>query len=129
MIKVSYLPVVFLLLSLASGCTDNSGPQRGAVEGVVTLDGQPLANASVAFVKLGSRPAMGYTDEQGHYELQYLPNKPGAVMGEHTVMIDRVRSEGQVSQSHLPARYNEATELKADVQPGHNKFNFDLTSN
>ena len=53
------------LWALCLGC--ESGPEIASVEGTVTMDGKPLANATVLFVPENGRPAGGRTDERGHY--------------------------------------------------------------
>lgn len=65
------------------------------VKGRVTLDGKPLANASVTFQPRatgGSAAAgpgsYGKTNEDGHYELRIATDdNPGAVTGKHVVTI------------------------------------------
>ncbi len=119
-----FAAVVALFLSL-SGCTNQSDrPAIGEVSGVVTLDGEPLANASVAFSQDGFRPAIGETNSEGRYELFYIRDIKGATVGTNTVRIKQFGNEAR----RLPRRFNVESELSREVQPGQNEINFDLKS-
>ncbi len=111
---------------MVTGCSDSGDrPDIGEVTGVVTLDGQPLPNASIAFVQTGFRPSVGETDSEGRYELLYIRDIKGAAVGTHLVKIKLFGRRGKP----LPRRYNVKSELTRDVAPGQNEINFDLTSN
>jgi len=121
-----------LILICLAGCNKPDHPEVGRVHGVVTLDGQPLANATVMFQPLEGRASIGTTDEAGRYSLTYLDGVPGAKVGKHKVII-RTEVPGEDGQppivkEKLPKRYHDQTELTADVQPGTNTFDFPLTS-
>ena len=61
------------------------------VEGTVTMDGQPVADAGILFTPKqdGKGPsASAATDNTGHFMLM-TANRPGAVMGEHVVVISK----------------------------------------
>ena len=79
-----------LFLGLISGCSD-SGFE--SVKGVVTLDGDPVADATVGFLpkdgKVG-RPAFGVTKSDGTYELSTLTAGDGAVAADYHVTITAV---------------------------------------
>jgi hypothetical protein len=112
---------------MLAGC-GKSGPQVAPVQGRVTLDGQPLFSADVAFQPANSqRPSVGRTDAEGHYELAYKRGQMGALVGPHTVRIT-VSPDAVKNAPVIPARYDTQTELRRDVEPGPNEFNFDLTS-
>ncbi len=62
---------------LLAGCGPSSDvPKLAPVHGVVTMDGKPLANATVRFIPESGRPSVGVTDEQGRYELNYTDEQP-----------------------------------------------------
>ena len=108
------------------GCSGSGDrPDIGEVSGIVTCDGQPLANSSVAFSLPGFRPSIGNTNEQGYYELIYLRDIRGAAVGTHTVRIKQF-GPGAVK---IPRRYNYESELTAEVKPGANTINFNIDSN
>lgn len=122
-------------LCLATGCGGGGGsdqPDLGTVTGVVTMDGQPLANVVVTFSPENGRPSVARTDESGNYELGYLAETRGAVIGKHTVSITTPQENptppGQVYKDPIPAKYNTKTTLTADVKEGANTFDFQLES-
>jgi len=114
------------LLAALVGCSGDDRPPLGAVEGVVTLDGAPLADATVVFQPEQGRASRGRTDQQGHYELVYLRDVRGAVVGRHTVAITTATELSPTER--LPACYNAQTRLKQEVKPGANQIDFPLQS-
>jgi hypothetical protein len=74
----------------------------------------------------GMKPSRGITDESGRYELTYLRDLKGAVVGKHEVRIT-TRTEHRPIE-RLPAKYNSRSELSADVPPSGDSINFDLKS-
>ena len=79
----------FLTVFLLSGCSGKKVPQLTAVRGTVTLDGEPLAGATVTFAQQdgGGRSASAVTSDSGEYQLRYLPGYSGAIPGEYNVTI------------------------------------------
>jgi len=125
-----YLPlrlVLLLAIALCLGCTSGSNvPNLGLVEGIVTLDGKPLANAFVVFNPVKGKRSTGQTDAQGHYFLIYLRETKGAIVGNHSVSI---LTQSEFNPEELvPPVYNHRTILSADVEVGENSFDFDLKS-
>jgi len=103
------------------------------VSGVVTLDGEPLPGASVYFrPKTGGRTSTGATKEDGTFTLIYKNATTGAKVGEHDVTITTASeaidpATGKPFAELVPSKYNENTELTADVKPGSNPpFKFEL---
>jgi len=127
-----------LMMALETGC----GPSRPALlpaEGVVTLDGKPLANAALVFQpKAGGRPASGRTDENGRFRMGTFAAKDGVLPGEHTVTITAVEEVGPPPEKGsqpktrwvTPKRYSraDASGLSATVAAGSKTFSFDLSS-
>jgi hypothetical protein len=130
------LPGAALGVVHLAGCGD-SGPRLAPVTGRVTLDDRPLVMAEIVFQpddSVGS-PSFGITDDDGRYELGYTRDKKGALVGWHLVRItsqtesDGPRGEAVLMPQIVPARYNEATELRREVLADEpNEFHFDLTS-
>ncbi|EAQ77341.1 carboxypeptidase-like regulatory domain-containing protein [Blastopirellula marina] len=135
-----------LLLSL-SGCSAPSDqPELGQVSGTVTLDGDPLSGVAIVFQPDNGRPAHGQTDAEGKYELTYIRSTRGTKLGHNRVEIapseeadepdeaepdaelPQVKRRAKSGKPRIPARYNVQSELEADVQPGANTFDFDLSS-
>ena len=77
---------LFLALSLV-GC---GGSRTSPVEGTVTLDGKPLAKASVQFVPQGrGHDATGETDNGGHFAMSTFQPRDGVVPGTYKVVISQ----------------------------------------
>jgi len=127
-----------LLLLGAFGCflpgCGGSGPLP--VSGTVTLDGQPLPSGDILFEPVdGTTSSDGGTIKDGKFS---FTSKPGKMK----VKIVALREapgpplKGAMgeplpnTQQYLPAKYNTATELTAEVKKGgDNKFDFALVSN
>lgn len=138
------LSVMLLMLPGCGGVGDQ--PDLGQVSGTVTLDGKPLSNIVVVFQPDSGRPARGRTDADGNYELTYIRDTRGTKVGHNRVEIapseeedDPIAEEADPDtlefkrpaksrKAKIPARYNTQSELEADVQPGENTFDFELTS-
>jgi hypothetical protein len=119
-----------LLVSMLSGCSQN-GPELATVTGTVTLDGKPLEHAIVTFQPASGRPSFGTTDEQGKYAMGYSLDHSGVVAGRNRVFIrtQTENDEGRVVRKEvIPAKYNDKSELVADVELKANVIDFALTS-
>ncbi len=88
-----------LLLAAVIGCSNSPYPLV-PVSGVVTLDGQPLPNARVAFEPQSQGQGLdvgpgsyGKTDTEGRYHLTTIDDRPGAVVGPHRVTISTFQGE------------------------------------
>jgi hypothetical protein len=112
---------------LAAGCSQDGRPELAPVVGTVTLDGRPLHRAAVVFRPAEGKFSRGVTNEQGHYELTYLRDTMGAIVGKHKAVITTADGEA-VRREILPARYHRRTELTAEVKRGDNTFDFALQS-
>jgi hypothetical protein len=150
---------IFLTLFVALtiiGCGPK-GLKTEFVEGVVTLDGAPLAGAVVSFIPVSPNgiAAIGHTDESGKYMLTSdkggLP-QAGAVGGDYVITVTKhenrpVQMPGQqntqmqqiygYSQAEYTVqviitpqiyRMRDTTPLKATVQKGRNDLPFKMTS-
>ena len=147
--SISLVSGLVLATLLISGCNRGDGVELGEVTGLVTLDGQPLANASVSFYPSNGRASFGKTNAEGKYELIYIRDK-GAIIGDHKVTItskvwgeasrkagpgqrprdvEAAASEG-AREEMLPEKYTIKTKtvLSAQVSPGTNEHNFELKS-
>jgi hypothetical protein len=81
------------MLLLVLGC-DRSGLNLAPVEGLVTVDGTPVADAGVLFAPtnpLQGPPASGTTDSEGKFSL-ITANRPGAAVGDHQVAIAKTQA-------------------------------------
>jgi hypothetical protein len=123
-----------MMLVSAAGCSGEKVPGLGRVTGIVTMDGQPVADASVTFdaAKPGEPPSLGKTDSSGNYELYYSRGHKGATIGEHAVYISTYQGptdeNPQSKKETIPTKYNGKSELKVTVTRGKNTHDFPLKS-
>src|SRR5262245_55056819 len=120
----TYFIAAAAALVAATGCNPEKLPRLGRVTGIVTLDGQPVADASIMFdgAKPGEPASLGRTDAEGKYELYYSRGHKGATHGEHPVYISTYQPASddnpQSRRETIPAKYNGKSELKATVKGG-----------
>jgi hypothetical protein len=134
-----------------AGCSHRPAnyPETAPVSGTVTLDGKPLAAATICFSPSEGRSSSAVTDQAGRYELHYAGRVTGAMLGTHRVTISQVVPDEKMKASlsaedrglldagefslpfveSLPSRYRGLnSELSAEVKPQRNVFDFNLTS-
>jgi len=119
------------LFTLAGcGRSKSDRPDLALVHGVLKLNGLPVEGALVTFVPEKGRPSSGISNTDGHYELQYHQNSPGAALGHHQVRIHMTdRSESGIAFKEIfEPKFNSQSELTADVKPGDNTIDFLLES-
>ncbi|HUG67836.1 MAG TPA: carboxypeptidase-like regulatory domain-containing protein [Pirellulaceae bacterium] len=127
------LTCLCLLVLTAAGC--GAKYQTAPVSGTITLDGQPLGDATVTFtpeaVGLDAPTSSGRTDASGNYTLALIVDgSPGALVGKHTVVVaPNVESESDV---YTPEEMERASlppsQFAFQVEPGENQADFKLTS-
>jgi hypothetical protein len=121
------------------GCGSGDGHNLDSVKGMVTLDGEPVSGASVAFVPTGDNPskmtATGVSNEKGIYRL-FSQTQAGVAAGEYKVLIAKTtepRTEDfSDTRNLLPGLYRnpQKTPLAAIVnKKEQNEINFELKSN
>jgi len=124
--KRHVLVFIVSMMMLLPACRQR-GLELGEVQGMVTLDGKPLARATVIFEpKAGGRASRAVTDASGRYQLVYLRDTNGALVGSHIVKIFTASEDDP--KERILARYNKQSTLTADVASGANEHNFSLTS-
>lgn len=80
----------------AVGCGGSPYEKLLPAGGTITLDGDPLAGATVAFIPAKSnqpQPSYGYTDETGKYELKTPEGYLGISPGEYRIVISRILTQ------------------------------------
>ena len=136
-----------LVLPAVAGCyraphMDYSTVNLVQAHGAVRLDQQPLAQATVVFEAPDKQFSFATTDAAGKYALQFDSAQRGVAPGPKIVRIRTTGPIGEEAESiaeegttppaaaveRVPARYNRQSELKVDVSPDRNEYNFDLTS-
>ena len=85
-----------MLALMLAGC---GGSRTSPVEGVVLLDGKPLAGASIQFVPQGKgRDATGETDQKGQFAMSTFKPRDGMLPGEYKVVISPPRGAADTAQ-------------------------------
>jgi hypothetical protein len=111
---------VAMLLAVA-GC----GPAATIVQGVVTLDGEPVAAASVQFYPVGreGQPAGTTTDERGRYRARVSAVPLRVVVSKRKITgykedpFDPVSSPMPVLDELLPPRYAATATTPLTIDP------------
>ena len=122
-------------LALSLGC--DGGP-RSSVKGKVTFEGEPVDDGGIMFLPIGEdegeRVRATGDIRGGEY---FFDSQSGPNPGKHRVEIywykktgRKIKSEGGNVKDEfvpgLPPRFNEKSDLTADVQRGRNTIEFDL---
>ncbi|MGE3638212.1 MAG: hypothetical protein AB7G28_06605 [Pirellulales bacterium] len=133
-------------LAVLVGCGSKS--DMAPVQGLVTVDGKPVAGAQVLFVSSNHRPAAGETDAEGRYVLSTFETGDGASIGTYAVTVTarptiRVSAAGSVgpptgrqavqhgAKSPVPLKYSDAANplISVEVKPGDNDIPLELKQN
>lgn len=87
---------LFFPLFFLQGCggTEDKRPQRTAVSGIVTFDGEPIEGASITFrpVEESGQTANGRSNEEGQFQMGTFEGTDGVVAGDYIVMISKIKS-------------------------------------
>jgi hypothetical protein len=142
-----FRPCILLLIIVSAGCAARTkGPVRVAVQGQVTIDGEPLETGLIKFIPSGvtKGPVAVLPIKKGIYKCN--PSE-GPVQGAHRVEIapgldealaglaanpkafeKHLRESGNtVHTPPLPQRYNRQSTLAAEITPGGQRtFDFEL---
>jgi hypothetical protein len=128
-----YPPVAFLVLGMivAGGCSDK--PPMGDVQGIVTVNGQPLSEGGVRFIPVdGTTPTTGGTIRDGKFRVAVPVSKQRVEIT--ASVIDREKTPPNPSNDQIvmkklvPSRYNSQSTLEIDVVPGLNTPEYKLTN-
>lgn len=140
------LGLLLTAVMLAGGCRP-AGPDVQFVEGVVVLDGRPLADAMVRFMpaKQQGISATGMTDGQGVFRLSATQGQRyggGTVEGTYIVTVSKLEPKraGEIPVDGSPApdvpmrevvpkmfTDTATSPLRAAVAAGRNSFRFDVS--
>lgn len=116
----------FVVMPLAVVCGCGKDASLAEVTGKVTYDGKPVAHAAVEFRPLGDgKQSIGYSDEDGNYELQYTLSQIGALIGRHKIVVRIYPPEGQ-EPVPVPDKYGSKSSAEFEVKPGSNRFDIEL---
>lgn len=140
----SGLAVCLVLAGCGGGVSDK--PTMGKVSGVVTLEGKPVAGATIEFNPDNSRSTTGprssaVTDANGKYTMMGPGGEEGAVIGFHKVTVSCPPIPGENSSSDsgtpattpttpcsVPEKFGklETTDVTKEVMAGKNDIAIDL---
>lgn len=134
---IRLLLIVFCGLPLCIGCSHAPGLEGLVpVEGIVTFNGERVADAFVLFKPVGQgQAASGTTDANGQFALMTFNPDDGARPGEYVVMVTKTETRGEIRIerpagtnqkivhddreiiNHLPEKYasTASTDLKIPV--------------
>lgn len=111
-----------------TGC----GGRMGQVTGKVTIDNQPVVNATVSFEDAVTHVrASGVTDAEGIYSLSTNVKDDGAPVGDYKVAVIQA-GPADSSQGDPPRQFPKSFEnpetsgLTFSVKPGKNRFDIEL---
>ena len=107
----------------------------------MTLDGKPLAGATIVFTPQKGRPASGVTDAQGRVTLSMSAKDEGVLPGVYRVSITANDSQDESNSDQpptnravpnkpaIPAQYSDpgTSAMTAEVVSGPNVFEFELS--
>ena len=129
--RYHFSAVLLLVCSavLVSGCS--KGSSRLGIEGEVTFDGAPLPDGKINFMPMPgtSSPTAGATITNGEFKVN---SAKGVRPGQFRVEIKAVRPTGKKSKDdlsgemvdqqaqYIPAKYNENSELVAEIKADEN---------
>ena len=135
--------VIFVVLTIAIplfGCSW-APADRGAVTGSIVLDGTPIEDGLIVFVpsRGNQGPTAGASVAKGRYAIAAAK---GPHVGWNRVEIRASRKSGKKIAKPfgqptetiddfveaVAERYNTASELEVDIQPGMNTFDFQVHS-
>ena len=125
-----------LITILPIGLSGCSGNNRQAVEGTITMDGQPMNSGMIDFKPLDADNASTSgtsTNEQGHFT---IPADKGLLPGRYRVNIqlweETNRTFFDPNQQKpvkitAPVQFKEGNQLEATIVDGDNQLQFELT--
>ena len=134
----TYWAIVCVLV--AGGIVGCGGGAACSLSGQVTFDGQPIADGNIRLNPIEGTPGKGGKAKivNGAYE---IAEEEGMLAGKHQVLISATRGTGRMVRAesldggpsqteevvqYIPPRYNRATELVLDLEPGENEKDFPL---
>lgn len=126
--------LLLILTSLLPGC-GTSGPYPVPVNGVVTLDGQPLSEGVISFISLGEVPEQVAVKHGtfsgkatwGKRRVEIAAYRPYQIPPEIPPSMHALMKDGK--ENYLPEIYHTKSQLTAEITPtGINEFKFELSS-
>ncbi len=95
------------LVAVTLGGCGSGGIKVAPTEGVVLLDGKPVAGASVVFRQAGlAMVASGKTDAEGRFQMSTYGNLDGAPVGECVATVAVIDMDLTTAEQEVPLRDN-----------------------
>ena len=102
---------------LLGGCSGSGRPPVAPVEGRLTYQGKPVADATVVFLCPGApRQAVGMTDAEGNYRLTTYEPNDGATVGTHVVTVKKFKSPTDQATGPAEGRSLEGKALSKSIE-------------
>ena len=126
--------ICFALLGCGS---TTGGPERGSIEGTVTVDDVLVQTGMIQFTPTDGNegPMSGAVITHGKYA---IPQAKGPVVGMNHIQIRGNRKTGKIIETRhgpteervpvVPDHYNKHSTLVREVKAGKNEFHFKLSS-
>ena len=124
---ITFVKMTLFCVTLAftfTGCGYRRPPQVKTT-GTVTLDGEPVAQASLMFIPDSGRPASGTTNESGAFELSSYGGNDGLPAGNYRVTVTKLvlKEKFQRQLKDLEKQAEEATEEGEESEAFDIEFN------
>ncbi|QDU10210.1 hypothetical protein [Gimesia aquarii] len=139
MLRTQFFSISFIitLVIVVIGCgSGESGPKLYTVSGTVTLDGQPIPDASILFKDPASKNKSYFANvKNGSFNSEMEAGKRRVLITANrqskNKMVDNAEGTGKepAMEQYLPSKYNEKSILEIEVGSNNeNSFTFDLKS-
>jgi hypothetical protein len=126
-----------VVILAGAGCGRPSGLDVRPVSGTVKVDGSLLEDGWITFSALsGDTRGFAGRIDRGRYRIEAFPGRARVAITAQRDVPGKMSSGGPgtpevpVREQFIPARYNDSTELEADIPPaGIRGLDFELTTN
>ncbi len=138
------MKIVAMVVVAVAGCSGGASPKTMAnlvpVQGMVTLDGEPLDHGTVGFAPINEKtgqPAIGHI-KNGKFTMLTTVSAAGVVMGKYRVRIESMGEPEPLvpgkfpkpPASRIPAKYTDTATsgLVVEIDQGMAPVSFELTT-
>ena len=129
-IRLGSAPLFVAVCAAALGC---SRSDKSVVSGTVNVNGEPAKIGAISFFPVDGRASTaGAPIIDGKYTAEVTPGayivqiRVSKIVGEKRIYDTLDSPVKQIWGEALPARFNDATELRLEVMPGENRQNYNL---
>ncbi|WP_339736339.1 hypothetical protein [uncultured Gimesia sp.] len=135
-LRQNFIYLLFPILLITPGCSgvEDSRGKRVAVSGKVSYKNAPLEKGSIQFFPESGEGFQAFGKiENGAYNIDL---EQGPSVGKYVVKITALKKTGKMIETeegkeeekkqYLPSKYNQNSELSADIKAGSNSYDFTL---